>query len=303
MNLIFITRKGSRTIRLGTWWRYGIPLLAILALGGAFGTGGYFLGLAVGPGEHILAMEDELVAQRIEVETARARAQGEVEALTARLGMLQAQVLRLEAVGERLVRVAGLDDGEFDFETTPGLGGPADPATAVSASAVDLIGDLDRLAQTLMDREEQLRILERLMQSQQVEKTVTPSGGPIETGYISSRYGTRNDPFTGRREFHQGLDFVAAEGADVFALGGGIVIWSGRNQGYGKMVEIDHGNGYATRYAHNSRLLVSVGDMVRKGQVIAKLGSTGRSTGPHVHLEVLKDGRHVNPLQYIQAAR
>jgi murein DD-endopeptidase MepM/ murein hydrolase activator NlpD len=126
-----------------------------------------------------------------------------------------------------------------------------------------------------------------------------PSGSPVKNGWVSSGYGKRTDPFTGKKEFHKGVDFAGKAGSEVLSVGDGIVSWVGERTGYGNLVEITHGNGYVTRYGHNKKLLVAVGDTVKKGQQIAVLGSTGRSTGPHVHLEVVHNDQQVNPSKYI----
>ena len=302
MKMILFTRKGARYFHLSGWRRVVFPALAILMGGGLFAAAGYLTAVIVGPGEYIESFAAELVAQRREVDEARDAVQADINALTSRLGMMQAQVARLEAMGGRLVKVAGLDNGEFTFDAPPGMGGPEGNTVVLNARSTDLLADLDRLSQVLADREEQLRVLEHLISARQTELSVMPGGWPVSRGYISSGYGMRSDPFTGHREFHAGLDFVVPEGSDVLAMGGGVVVWAGDHQAYGKMVEIDHGNGYVTRYAHNSKLLVTAGDIVRKGQVIAASGNTGRSTGPHVHLEVIQNGRHVNPAQFVQAS-
>jgi len=162
---------------------------------------------------------------------------------------------------------------------------------------------LDRLQQQLTDRERQMRVLEDLLLASKLQREVRPSGWPVDGGYITSSYGSRTDPFTGLRSSHPGIDFASAEGSQVLAVASGIVVDAGDRSGYGEMVEINHGNGYVTRYGHNSKLLVRPGDRVLKGQAIALMGSTGRSTGPHVHFELLVNGNTVNPEQYIQAAR
>jgi murein DD-endopeptidase MepM/ murein hydrolase activator NlpD len=129
---------------------------------------------------------------------------------------------------------------------------------------------------------------------------VRPEGRPVTAGYVSSHFGSRTDPFTGRRAFHKGVDFAGREGAEVVAVASGVVIWSGERYGYGQLVEVNHGNGYVTRYAHNVDNLVAVGDTVRRGQVIARMGGTGRATGPNLHFEVLLNDKPVDPLTYVQ---
>jgi murein DD-endopeptidase MepM/ murein hydrolase activator NlpD len=159
---------------------------------------------------------------------------------------------------------------------------------------------LDDLQMQIEDRSHQLDVLEALMMNRRLTLEVSPEGRPINSGWMSSVYGYRTDPFTGRRDFHPGVDFAGRAGSDVLAVASGVVTWSGKRYNYGTMVEVDHGNGLVTRYGHNQENLVRVGEKVRKGQVIATMGSSGRSTGPNVHLEVLKDGRKVNPLKYLR---
>ena len=157
---------------------------------------------------------------------------------------------------------------------------------------------LDDLGTEMEDREQKLSVLETLLMSRSLRERVMPSGRPIEEGWLSSKYGKRNDPFTGKQDFHKGLDFAGKKGSAVMAVGDGVVTWSGKRTGYGNLVEISHGNGYVTRYGHNQSHLVEMGETVKKGQQIALMGSSGRSTGPHVHFEVLRDGKTVNPAKY-----
>src|SRR5690606_31429816 len=217
-----------------------------------------------------------------------------------RLGQMNAHVVRLDALGARLTQMAGLDDGEFDFTSTPALGGPE--LLLAEADQLDLRGilsSLDGLSLQLQDRSRQLDVLEDFLLNRKLADEVRPVGRPAPSGYISSRFGQRTDPFTRRRAYHRGIDFAGREGSEVMAVASGVVIWSGPRQGYGELVEINHGNGYVTRYAHNSSNLVSVGDTVKRGQVIARLGDTGRATGPNLHFEVLRNGRPVDPMSYV----
>ncbi|MGD2113248.1 MAG: M23 family metallopeptidase, partial [Gammaproteobacteria bacterium] len=222
-----------------------------------------------------------------------------MNALTLRIGQLQGQMLRLNALGERLVSQGDLDDAEFDFATVPAVGGPEDVAEGVAVGFSDILTMLDNLDAEMSDREQKLSVLESLLMNRSLSERVMPAGRPIGEGWLSSRFGKRNDPFTGKQEFHKGLDFAGKKGSGVIAVGDGVVSWSGKRSGYGNLVEITHGNGYVTRYGHNERNLVRVGDTVRKGQQIARMGSTGRSTGPHVHFEVLRNGKAVNPAKYL----
>ncbi|MCG5513451.1 M23 family metallopeptidase [Ectothiorhodospira shaposhnikovii] len=304
MNIIFLTDKGtgSRRFHVSRWYHLSMPLAALTVCGGLILGAGYQAGRhlhgTTDPG--LAHWSEELREQRYQLEYARDTAEAGIQALTQRVAQLQAQMMRLEALGNKLVKMADLEDGEFDFGALPGLGGPEELLHEAPPS--DLLQQLDELARQMDDRESQLRLLSRLILSGQLADEVTPGGRPVVSGWMSSGYGTRTDPFTGRQVFHRGVDFAGRPGSDIIAVAGGIVIFADRRDAFGKLVEIDHGNGYVTRYAHNQEMLVSVGDTVRKGQVIARMGSTGRATGPHVHFEVLKDGRHVNPHRFIAAS-
>lgn len=227
-----------------------------------------------------------------------------INALTARLGALQAQVLRLDALGKRLVDMAGLKKGEFDFDAPPPQGGPEQPS-ALDDDAVplpSLLKSVDALDQQLVDRTQQLRVLETLFMNRNLLHEVLPAGRPIDEGWISSYFGYRTDPFNGLREFHRGVDLAGKMGEPVIAVAAGVVTYAGKRFGYGNLVEINHGNGFVTRYGHNSEVKVRVGETVSKGQVVALMGSTGRSTGPHVHFEVWRRGHVVDPLRYLNAS-
>jgi murein DD-endopeptidase MepM/ murein hydrolase activator NlpD len=243
--------------------------------------------------------QDELRLQRTELSRARESARNHLDALTLRVGQMQAQLLRLNALGERLVRQADIDGDEFSFDELPAVGGPQQAGALPSIEMSDFLAALDELALEMDDREQKLSVLETLLMERNLRERVMPSGRPVESGWLSSKFGKRADPFTGKQEQHRGVDFAGKQGTGVVAVGAGVVTWSGRRSGYGNLVEINHGNGYVTRYAHNSEQLVKAGDSVSKGQLIARMGSTGRSTGPHVHFEVLHNGKAVNPSKYL----
>lgn len=158
---------------------------------------------------------------------------------------------------------------------------------------------LQKMSAALELKIQQVTALESIILGLNIEQESELAGRPIGKGWLSSHYGMRKDPFSGKSSMHKGVDFAGKEGSSVIATGAGIVTWSGERFGYGNLVEIDHGNGIKTRYGHNHALSVKMGDVVTKGQEIALMGSTGRSTGPHVHFEVLKNGRQVDPLPYI----
>jgi murein DD-endopeptidase MepM/ murein hydrolase activator NlpD len=242
--------------------------------------------------------QDSVSRQKAAIVEMRRDAQADLDALALRLGQMQAQMLRLNALGERLVTQGNLDKDEFDFASEPAVGGPASALEAESVPYPDFLTMLDELGAGINDREQKLSVLETLLMNRNLNERVMPSGRPVKDGWLSSGYGKRNDPFTGKQEFHKGLDFAGKKGSEVIVVGDGVVTWAGEQTGYGDLVEVSHGNGYVTRYAHNKKHLVKVGDTVRKGQQIALMGSTGRSTGPHVHFEVMRDGKSVNPAEY-----
>ena len=242
----------------------------------------------------------DLAAQRAAVIEARAVAEQQISALAARIGQLHARLIRLDALGKRLTEVADLDRGEFDFDAPPAMGGPEEAALPGEAPTVPTVSELlDSLSITIDDRSRQLAALETLILSRELARQIVPGGRPVESGYISSFFGKRPDPFTGETAFHAGLDFAGAPGTRVLAAADGVISYAGKDRDYGKMIEITHGNGYVTRYAHNSSLLVEPGQTVRRGDPLALMGSTGRSTGTHLHFEVLRDGKPVNPMSFV----
>ncbi|MEE7547110.1 peptidoglycan DD-metalloendopeptidase family protein, partial [Xanthomonas sp. Kuri4-1] len=224
-------------------------------------------------------------------------AQAQVNALAARLGELQAQATRLNALGERLTQMGKLEDGEFDFNEPVGVGGGDEPSQDMPVK--DLKEDLGQLERQFSASGQQLNVMASLLFDHQLEQNSVPSRMPIRNTYITSGFGGRADPFSGGSANHKGIDFHASVGDPVMSVADGVVSYSGVRGGYGNVVEVDHGNGYVTRYAHNSRLTVKVGDLVRAGQQVARAGSSGRSTGAHVHFEVWKDGRVMNPRKFL----
>ncbi len=230
------------------------------------------------------------------LEATRRDAQREINALAARMGELQAQANRLNALGDRLARGAGLEGGEFDFDRPVGIGGPE---AASDMPARRLLQGLDTLDGDLANSGQQLSVLEALLFDRTLERNAMPSRSPVASSFVTSSYGYRADPFGRGGQFHKGIDFDARTGDPVMTVADGVVSYSGVRGGYGNVVEVDHGNGYVTRYAHNSRNLAKVGDLVRVGDEIAKAGSTGRSTGAHVHFEVWENGRVQNPRKFL----
>jgi murein DD-endopeptidase MepM/ murein hydrolase activator NlpD len=240
-----------------------------------------------------------LQKQSNDVAATRQELQQRLEALAGRIGQMNAHVIRLDALGRRLTEMAKLDKGEFNFDTAPALGGPEGIIEGTLVGSPDLSTMLDVLANQIKDRETQLSALESLISTRDLRRQILPGGRPVLKGWISSYFGQRTDPFTGRNAFHRGIDFAAPEGSSVLAVAAGVVTYAKDRVGYGKTVEINHGNGYVTRYAHNSNIMVKAGDVVKKGNPIATIGSTGRSTGPHLHFEVLSQNRAVDPMSFV----
>jgi murein DD-endopeptidase MepM/ murein hydrolase activator NlpD len=306
MNVIIVASflKAPRKLNLLDPRLVGGSLAALaLLVGSGFGLGWALRSSETLALKQLETLNQELVAQRETVDAARQEAEEELNAMAARLGQLQAHANRLNALGERLTQIGRLDDGEFDFSEPPALGGPEDMGAVARRDRDELIESLDRLAGQLKRQGEQLNVMESLLLDRELEQAMLPTGSPVRSGYASSTYGNRIDPFTGRSQFHSGVDFNGPRGSDILSVADGVVLFSGRHPGYGNMVDIDHGNGYVTRYAHNQENLVKEGDRVRAGDLIAKMGSTGRSTGSHVHIEVIHNGRTVNPHPFLRQAR
>lgn len=244
------------------------------------------------------AVWEQTLADLASSEAASEGSQAQLAHMTQQLARLQTRLSRLDALGERLTELAELSDGEFDFSSEPGLGGPELRNKSMSQET-DVQEVIDRLADRIDNRTQQMKLLEQLIMNRSVDSNAMLDFVPVQEGYVSSSFGRRSDPITGRIAMHTGTDFSAPRGTPIFAVGAGVVTFSGRNGAYGNMVEISHGDGYKTRYAHAHELKVEKGDLVSKGQQIATVGSTGRSTGPHLHFEVYRNGMAVNPARYI----
>jgi murein DD-endopeptidase MepM/ murein hydrolase activator NlpD len=306
MKIILIDRKlgASRAVALGRW---SLAFLSLCLLGVPVGFAGLGYHWAqpsqADAGTVSLGfLQDEMDAQAQAVADLRARAERRLQALSMTVAEMEARLLRLDAMGQRLTDLSGLDEGEFDFSRTPALGGPLTTASGDTETVLstNLVTEMGALETSIADREQQLELLDALLANRQLQDDIYLSGRPIGKGWMSSAFGRRKDPFTGKSSWHQGVDFAGQAGSDIVAVAGGVVTWSGERYGYGEMVEISHGGGYSTRYAHNEQNLVKVGDIVGKGQVLALMGSSGRSTGPHVHYEVYKHGRPVDPASYVR---
>jgi len=239
----------------------------------------------------------QLAAQQAELRAVQALAVAESEATGRQLAAMQARLLRMEALGARVIHVAALEDGEFTFDNPPATGGPESSNRVLGG--LELQRALADLSFDLKRREAELEVLEGLLRDRELRQATEIAGKPVARGWVSSSFGRRVDPFSGGSAFHAGIDFTARRGTEVLAAAGGVVIFSAVRHDFGKMIEINHGDGYVTRYAHQHELKVNVGEVVKRGQVIGTVGSTGRASGPHLHFEVLKHGRNVDPRRYI----
>ncbi len=302
--IVFSKRLGrARQLELGRPLAMTVMIASLIAVL----SGVLFVGVQIGrsgfvanPVGHMGEWSSKLEAQSAQILDAKRELQERLDALAGRVGQMNAHVIRLDALGRRLTEMANLDKGEFNFDSAPAVGGPEGLVEGAVVASPDLTSLLDDLSHQIKDRERQLTVLESMISTRNLSRQIVPGGRPVTQGWISSYFGKRTDPFNGRTAFHRGVDFAGPAGAQVVSVASGVVTYSKDRFGYGKTVEINHGNGYVTRYAHNQRVLVAVGDTVQKGQAIALIGSTGRSTGPHLHFEVLKQGRAVDPMSFVR---
>lgn len=302
MNIILVSGKLTRArtltltvphLVLGT----AATLLALLVL--AFGLQYSMLRYAASLNSPLLNTL-VLSAQQEQNEKTQSYLRDNLNAMAAKLGQMQAQLLRLDTLGERLAKTAGFKPQEFMFDQVPGQGGAVSTLPTYDLSLGDLSRQVDLLTRQVDDRTEKLGILDSLMIVDSAKKKLLPSVLPVEGGWYSSNFGWRIDPFNGVRAFHEGMDFMAEVGTLARAAAGGVVIYSDFHPQYGNMIEIDHGNGLVTRYAHLSKRLAKIGDVVMSSGKIGTVGNTGRSTGPHLHFEVRQNGAPLNPVRFFR---
>ncbi|HVC30602.1 MAG TPA: M23 family metallopeptidase [Steroidobacteraceae bacterium] len=304
MNVIFFSKRHghARQLSLPPLALACLTLAVLAIVGGAFGAGmslgqdGDASGRALAQTSH---WSHILARQRQEITELKQQMHARADAIAIQLGDMKAHIIRLDALGQRLTTMAGIKSTEFNFGRDPPQGGPEVDIPGGRPQISDLSTMLKTLQGQIDRRGSQLSALENVILSRQLGQEIHPEGRPVNAGYISSGFGERVDPFTGGGEFHEGIDFAAPMGTPIHAVAAGIVTWAGPRGGYGNMVQIDHGNGYSTRYGHSSKILVHVGETVQRGDVVALVGDTGRSTGPHVHFEVLRNGREVNPAHFV----
>jgi murein DD-endopeptidase MepM/ murein hydrolase activator NlpD len=296
--IVFSNRQGGGRSR---YFDLAHPLTIALCALIVLGTVGTAFAIGMQLGAHTGSRSTDpktwsraLAEQKSEIAELRARVQERVDAMAGRLGQLDAHIIRIDALGKRLTTMANVDRREFNFDE------PVAAPTATGAQIPDLTSQLSQLEQRVDLRDAQLSALENVIVARKISDSVRPEGKPVGEGTITSYFGERSDPFTGEDGFHKGLDFGGTAGEPVIAVAAGVVTWAGERSGYGTLVEINHGNGYVTRYAHNESALVAVGQMVTRGTKIALMGSTGHSTGPHVHFEVLHNGQQIDPLIFVK---
>jgi len=311
MNIIFVGKSHgkSKTFKLSGVFLGGLAVVGVVLLSSLFFLG-YQLNQSFNSDAPSLVLSEEVIeqwradleGQGAEVNHLQQQAKTRLDALTLTMGKMQARLLRLDALGQRLTEVAKLKNGEFNFSSEPALGGPIEGDSGASYTEPELAVSLQRIGKQIVNRSQQLEVIESLFARRNIQSELFIAGRPITWGWMSSPYGYRTDPFSGKRAWHGGVDFAGKEGSDIIVAASGVVTWSGERYGYGNLIEVSHGGGFSTRYAHCKELMVEVGAIVAKGQVVAKMGSTGRSTGPHVHYEVLKNGRTYDPKKYILRA-
>ncbi len=274
-----------------------ISVIGIMLLG--VGTGYLLFNRKAETNSEIKNIQSLVNQEQNDIQKFKSDVNRELDSLALQIGGLYAQSMRINALGDRLTTVAKLQDSEFDFNTEPGIGGAGLELTNKENTSQDLFASLYSIKASFQQQEEQLALLSALLNEKDLDQQIKPSGKPIRKGWISSSYGGRVDPFTGKQAFHSGIDFSGKHGSIIQAMAEGVVIWAGSRGNYGKLVEIDHGSGYVTRYAHMSELSVSIGQKIEKAQAIGIMGKTGRATSAHLHFEVLKKGHKVNPWPFL----
>ncbi len=297
MKIIIVRQTGHNwALHISRSMLAAAAVLSVTLLGGGLWWAG--LGQEEVDAQVVESWRAKLNEQKALVVELAKRSELQSAAVGRKLAKMQARLLRMEAIGAHLTDAADLDQEEFDFAMAPAQGGPVD-ASQITIGWQELSSELDSLAAQLKRRESELKILDSVLVHEDIKQNSIVRGRPVRWGWLSSPYGQRVDPITGRTAWHSGVDFAGRDGSDVIAVASGVVTYAGERSGYGKMVEISHSGGYVTRYAHHKSVSVTPGDVVKKGETIGHMGSSGRSTGPHVHFEVLKHGRTVDPAKYV----
>lgn len=304
MNIILVSNRLAKasSINLGGWQiMMLLVLLFWMMLGVAFAAQYALVRFAPeGLNDSIRTLLSRVQSE--EREKQQSYLHSSLDAMATRVGRIQAEVQRLDALGARLAKLTGMKPEEFQFDQPPAQGGPLVMPSTQELSAASLERQLDKLAEVVTDRSDKLMALETMLLQNQLNRKLLPSIPPINGGFYSSNFGWRSDPFTGANAMHEGVDYMVPAGTAIRASAGGVVAFSDYHPQYGNMVEVDHGNDIVTRYAHASKLLVKVGQVVRRGTKLAEVGSTGRSTGNHLHFEVRYKGIAQNPVRFLRNA-
>ena len=302
MNIILVSNRlaKTRSITLGAWQL----LFMLLLLSGMVWAATFALQYTLvrfapeGMSDGVRTLLSKI--QSDEQQKQQSYVHSSLDAMAARVGQMQAQMQRLDALGARLAKLTGMKPEEFKFDQMPAQGGPLIALSAQEMSVNSLEQQLNRLTLAVNDRSDKLQALETMLLQNQLSRRLLPSIPPVTEGFYSSNFGWRADPFTGTNAMHEGVDFMVQAGTAIRASAGGVVAFSDYHPQYGNMIEIDHGDDIVTRYAHASRLLAKVGQVVRRGEKISEVGSTGRSTGNHLHFEVRYKGIAQNPVRFLQ---
>lgn len=301
MQLLLINKNGEPVQISLPSWKIRLVIVAVVALCSGLIASGFMLrqssivDAAVIENWRMKIQEQDAVVEELQTDSVARR-----QAVGRQIADMQARLWRMEALASYMHESSGLPQDEFDFDAQVSQGGPINPEAEV-LNVQNLDSKLANLSERLKQRETELSILDQVLMGVYSQKGAMPAGAPIVKGWMSSPFGERVDPISGKKAWHEGMDFAGANGSDVVAVANGIVVFSGRRDGYGLMVEISHGENLRTRYGHHQELLVRAGQSVKRGDVIGLMGSSGRSTGPHVHFEVLKSGKPVNPARYVSA--
>jgi murein DD-endopeptidase MepM/ murein hydrolase activator NlpD len=299
MKILLINKLGSpRSISLGPWTGWATVLSFL-----AFCTSLFFSGVSIMKSEDvdeevINNWRGQLAEQKERVVELQDKSEAQSQALGRQLAEMQGRLWRMEALASYMHESTGLPQDEFSFDESPAQGGPVETEQKIIAWA-DLESDLSLLSSRLERREKELGILDEVLLGYYSDAAARPVGRPVRQGWMSSPFGKRVDPITGRQAWHAGMDFAGKQGSEVITVANGVVTFAGRRDGYGLMVEVNHGNDMSTRYGHHEFLSVVPGQTVKRGDVIGRMGSSGRSTGPHVHFEVLRKGKALDPAKYV----
>jgi murein DD-endopeptidase MepM/ murein hydrolase activator NlpD len=301
MHLLLINKNGEpRQLALPSWKAKMLALAVLVSCVGLVASGFMLRQSDFVDAEVIDNWRSKLDEQDAVVEELRSQSIARRQAVGRQIAEMQSRLWRMEALASYMHESSGLPLDEFDFNAPVSQGGPLSQEAEV-LPVDNLDTQLGMLAERLKRRDTELSILDQVLLGAYTEQGAKPQGAPIIKGWMSSPFGQRVDPISGKKAWHDGMDFAGARGSEVIAVANGIVVFAGRRDGYGNLIEISHGEDTLTRYGHHEELLVHAGQSVKRGDVIGLMGSSGRSTGPHVHFEVIKSGKAVDPARYVSA--